>query len=265
MRTAIYYYTATGNSLVIARRIARELGEAELLPIAHFRKGPFRPDAERIGMVFPIYAWGAPRSVEEFVSKLDPAAARYVFAIASCGGTAAGALPRIRKALRKKGGELHAGFLVKSDGYIDIDPESPQMKAIGMVRKLSGKLPGTAEERLPGIIEAIRGQRRSKPERASLAGRIIGDLLHDMASPRFAALDRNYRFSAKCDGCGVCARVCPRENLVLEEGRPTWKHDCESCGACAVWCPSGSISHGSAVESTGRHNPAVELGDVFLR
>lgn len=156
---------------------------------------------------------------------------------AICYYMAAGALPRIQREIRKKGGELHAGFLVKSGGYVDVDPESPRMKAIGMVRKLSGKLPGTSEERMPDIIEAVRERRKSRPERASLAGRIIGDLSHDMASPRFAALDRNYRFSAKRDGCG----------------------------ACAVWCPSGAISHGGAVESTGRHNPAVELGDVFLR
>jgi hypothetical protein len=52
--------------------------------------------------------------VSEFVQNLDLRGVCYSFAIASCGGTSAGTLPKLRQAIRKNGEELHAGFMVKS-------------------------------------------------------------------------------------------------------------------------------------------------------
>jgi flavodoxin len=37
MKTTIYVFTATGNSLWAAQRIADKLGDAEVLPLARFR------------------------------------------------------------------------------------------------------------------------------------------------------------------------------------------------------------------------------------
>ena len=111
MRTTIYYYTATGNSLALARTIAQALGDAEVLPIARFRKQAASPQSREVGIIFPIHAWGPPRTVTEFAKNLDLGGVRYTFAIASCGGTAAGTLPKLRRVLLKNGGELHAGFI----------------------------------------------------------------------------------------------------------------------------------------------------------
>ncbi len=116
MTTTIYFYSATGNSFEIARTIAREIGDARVLPIAHYRKEKAIPDTAKVGIVFPVHAWGPPRTVSEFLQNLDLRGVRYTFAIASCGGTAAGTLPKLRRAVRKNGGELHAGFIVRSKG-----------------------------------------------------------------------------------------------------------------------------------------------------
>ena len=42
-------------------------------------------------------AWGPPRTVSEFVRNLDLKDVRYTSAVASCGGTAAGALPLVHE------------------------------------------------------------------------------------------------------------------------------------------------------------------------
>jgi ferredoxin/flavodoxin len=266
MKTTIFCYSATGNSLRIAREIAKGLGDAEVTPLAKYRKASLKPEAERIGIVFPILAWGAPRSVEEFVEGLDASGLRYVFAVASCGGTAAGALPRLRAALRKKGSDLDAGFIVRSPGYMDAAPSSDKGQAsmIRLVRRLSGKNFATDEERLPEIIDAVRAGKSAKPERNALAGAILGNFFHSKAAEAFPAMDSGYKVAASCDGCGSCARVCPRQNIAFDGKKPSWRHDCENCGACSTWCPKGAIGWSGLPSPMKRHNPSVSLRDFII-
>src|SRR5690554_2082546 len=52
MKTVIYYFTGTGNSLAAARKVAAALGETELVPIASLAitPGTITPDADRVGI-----------------------------------------------------------------------------------------------------------------------------------------------------------------------------------------------------------------------
>jgi hypothetical protein len=71
METTISYYSATGNSLAFARAISKEIGGALIVPLANFRETPTRPGTPRVGIIFPIIAWGPPRTVTEFISRID--------------------------------------------------------------------------------------------------------------------------------------------------------------------------------------------------
>ena len=260
MTTTIYYYSATGNSLVIARAVAAALGEAEVLPIARYRKEKATPETSCIGIIFPIHAWGPPRTVEEFIQNLDLRGVQYTFAVASCGGTAAGTLLKMRKAIRGNGGELHAGFMVRSPGYMAGGETNPMIE---WVRRLSGKPFPTAEERLPEIIECVKNRKRIRPDRNALPGAILGNFFHRMAGPQFARLDAGYETSSACKSCGNCTRVCPRGNVTLQEGKPAWHHDCDFCGACATWCPNNAIGFKSAPAAPRRHNAQVTRADFI--
>jgi NAD-dependent dihydropyrimidine dehydrogenase PreA subunit len=256
METTIFYYTATGNSLSLARSLARELGNAVLVPIARYRQTSAAPATRRVGIIFPIHAWGPPRTVEEFIDKLDLRGVRYTFAIASCGGTAAATLPRLKKALRQKGIDLHAGFIVRSPGYMDLGGTQPPI--IGLVQRLSGRPFPAVSERLPEIIDAVRNERPRRMERSALPGALLGSFIHGKAALQFARLDEAYRVSEACAGCGTC----PRGNVRLEGGKPAWHHDCDNCGACATWCPQHAIGFQGAPAAARRHNPEVAAADL---
>jgi ferredoxin len=263
MDTTIYYYSATGNSLTYARAIAQGLGGAKLEPLARYRQTPARPGTHRVGFVFPIIAWGPPRTLSEFVSNIDLEGVGYAFAVASCGGTAAGTLPRLRKALRARGADLHAGFIVRSPGYLDM--QGKQMAMVKRIQRLSGRLFGTDEERLAEIVETVRQERRMRPERNALPGAILGNFSHDKAAPIFMKLNASFKVAPECAGCGTCARVCPRGNITREDGKSTWHHDCEFCGTCATWCPQHAIGFDGNLAPNRKHNAAVAVSDFYIR
>ncbi len=263
MTTTIYCYSATGNSLAFAKDLAERIGDAQVLPLARYRQTPAAPGTARVGIVFPIFGWGSPRTVKEFVSNLKLDGVRYVFAVASCGGAAAGTLPRLRKILRKKGGDLHAGFIAPSPGVFE--PKGAQGKMIALVQKLSGKRYPRDEERISEIADTVRNERRRKAERNALPGTIVGNFLHDKAAPSFAKMSGNYKAAPECVGCGTCVRVCPRGNVNRREGKTAWGLDCDFCGACAVWCPQHAIGFSGTVEPARARNPRVGLKDFLLR
>jgi ferredoxin len=262
--TTIYYYSATGNSLAVAKDLAEKIGDAQVLPLARYRQTPATPGTARVGIVFPIIAWGPPRTINEFVSNLKLDGVRYVFAVASCGGTAAGTMPRLRKVLRKKGGDLHAGFIASSSSGA-FKAEGKQAGMIKFVQNLSGKRYPRDGERISEIADAVRGERMMKAERNALPGTIVGNFLHDMAQPMFAKMSGKYKTAPECTGCGTCVRVCPRGNVSRREGKTVWGMDCDSCGACAAWCPKHAIGFSGAVEPARWHNPRIVLKDMLLR
>lgn len=70
----ILYFSATGNSLHVAARLARATGEAYADMAEALRTGRLRcrlrPD-ERLGIVTPVYFWGLPEAVATFLWLMD--------------------------------------------------------------------------------------------------------------------------------------------------------------------------------------------------
>jgi NAD-dependent dihydropyrimidine dehydrogenase PreA subunit len=47
----------------------------------------------------------------------------------------------------------------------------------------------------------------------------------------------------KCNGCGMCTKVCPHDVFKLKEGKAFIVHSdqCMECGACSMNCPMQAI------------------------
>ena len=110
MNTDIYYFSGTGNSLVVARDLARELG-GRLLPIgAGTDHDPPASEAERVGIVFPVYYAGLPPVVRRFAEQLQVPAESYLFGVCTYGGGVGYALRDLRCSLSTRSLELSAAF-----------------------------------------------------------------------------------------------------------------------------------------------------------
>ena len=259
MKTIIYYFTGTGNSLAAAKKIAAALGDCELVPIASLQmtNGDIVPQAERIGIVCPLYFSGLPLMVAAFAGRLDLSHAEYTFSVLTPGGPGgAAALHQLDSILRKRQGRgLDAGFTVTMPGNYILMYSSP-------AGKKQEEILAKAEEQIAGIIGPV-----TRCEKRVLPSSLLSSLLHTLFYGWFAKNahtdDRKFSVNDNCTSCGTCAAVCPAGNIELVEGKPVWKHHCELCCGCIHLCPVSAIQAGSRTATRLRyHNPSVTLAEL---
>ena len=261
----IFYFTGTGNSLAISKALAEGLEDTHVESIASAGMSPSISGAERIGLVFPVFGWGMPRMAVGFAKALRPSSDQYVFAVATCAGSQATTLKQLRKILRSNGSDLNAGFAVRGDFQIQV-PGAGDIPIIRLMERLCrNSMPPFARDRIAEIVGTAAGKRPHAPETSTPMANALGSMIYGVAVRSFMTADRGYSVTDACVSCGICAQVCPRENVTLENGRPTWHQDCELCYACMAWCPKGAILYRDGAPEEPTHHPDVSLNEVQLR
>jgi ferredoxin len=259
MKTIIYYFTGTGNSLAVARKIASVLDDCDLVPVASQKDTTVAiiPDAERVGIVCPVYFLGLPVMVAEFAARLDCSSVRYTFAIVTLGGSGGSTtLRQLDHLIRNQHGRgLDAGFTVKMPGNYILLYSSP-------TGERQTDLLAAADSRINLLIPVIR-----RCEHRNIPLAIFGRFLYALAYPRFVSRsrseDRKFTVSDACTSCGTCARVCPADDIEIVQGRPVWKGRCEVCCACIHVCPTEAIQAGPRTARRQRYrNPSTSIADL---
>lgn len=260
MKTEIYYFSATGNSLSIAKKLAGRL-DAELISIPKAMGKEI--GAQKVGLVFPVYAWGLPRIVIDFLKQARFTNANYVFAVTGCGGLAGKTLPVTRSILKKKGVALNAGFIVQEQSNAIAITKDPPLHNF-ILKNRGDRQNHTIEERMDEIVSVIEEGRNHPMEKDGWKANLAGDLIHSMAVILFKKQDMNYWTDEGCTGCGICVKVCPRDNIVLKDNKPVWRHNCEYCGGCINWCPNEAIQYGEGTVGKKRYRKdGVVVSDMY--
>jgi len=254
--TTIFYFTGTGNSLKVARDLAEQLGDAELVAIPQVVDGEIPAASECVGVVFPTYFGGMPLMVRRFLGKMP--LGDYVFAVATAGGMAGASLRQAARILRARGAKLAAAFAVNMPGnytrFFDADPDEKQQKLFA-----------EEAERVKAIAQAVSARETGRMGGPILPVAGLCALLNRFYfRGRAHRLDRLFSADEKCNGCGICAKVCPAGDIELREERPVWQGRCEQCYACLQWCPQEAIQGNKKTPGRRRyHHPDVTLKDII--
>jgi ferredoxin len=262
MSTKIFYFTGTGNSLSVARDIAEELEDAELVSIPEALQGDINADTPKIGLIFPVYMWGIPNMVVEFLKKLKLKEGQYIFAVATCAGQPGETLIQLQKLLQEKGADLDAGFAVReASNTIQKDNIFITMARIIERQELTTE---SGKERLLEIINVISNNQTHKAETSSRLLNIYGRWVYSMAMPRINTMGQFFT-DDKCNLCLNCQRICPSGNISIVNDKPTWNDNCEFCQACVQWCPREAIHIKNEDLNRRYHNPEIKVKDIILR
>ena len=259
MKTILYYYSGTGNSLWIARELARRLqGETELVSLGGDYKLP-EAGCERLGLIFPVHIWGLPRRVVDFVDLLPAMPGCYFFALAVNAGQVAATLLQLRKMTANRGIELGAGFdMAMPSNYIPWGGAQPPAKQADLF--------AAAKAKLDQVAAMLAGKVAGHVEQGPWWQNLIFSAVNRWTFNKVPGLDKDFWTEEKCSGCGLCAQVCPAGNIRLEGGRPVWQHRCEQCLACLQWCPQEAIQYAKKTAGKNRyHHPEVSAMDMMVQ
>ncbi|NIM97678.1 MAG: 4Fe-4S ferredoxin [candidate division Zixibacteria bacterium] len=257
MKSVLYFYTGTGNSLWVARLLAQELKDATLVPIVAENTHPEVTEADGVGLVFPVHIWGLPPRIVDFICRLAAPSASYCFAVAVNAGQVVRSLLQVRRLLATRGVTLSAGFsVIMPSNYIPWGgPGSREEQQLRFDQ---------ARQKIRRIAEAVGNQESLPIERGPIWQHIVFTPLNRLLVGLIPRMDRSFWVDEKCDGCLLCERICPARNIRIQNGKPSWLHRCEQCFACLQWCPQEAIQYGKKTPRYERyHHPEVTLENML--
>ena len=261
MSKVIYYFTGTGNSLMLAKNLGRIL-DAEIISIPKVINSPMDiREAEVVGFVFPLYYQTVPIIVQDFINNLD-LKDKYVFAIVNSGAYMGVSLDVFSDILKKNGSELSAGFQLVMPYNFLIDGS--------ILGKLSYKIKNIlykrANRKLIKITKIINDRKKIGIEKRPYIKKH-----HPYSHFNKEELERQLKYEAKyfwvnekCISCGQCSKVCPVNNIEIVNKVPKWDNKCEQCLACINWCPVEAIEfENRTLKQMRYHNPKVKIKEII--
>ena len=258
----IFYFSGCGNSRHVAETLAAGLNDNLVFIPEAAREGRYEyslAEGESLGFVFPIYAWGPPKLVLDFLEKLqvpEPAVPEeprrvegpnYLYFACTCGDECGLVEDIFRKAVEQKGWKLHACIsLQMPETYIGmpgfkLDTDENAQRKIAATDALLA-------EYIPKIQNKESFSKMTKGGAAWFKSRLINPGFSKMATN-----DKKYVATDACIHCGKCVEACPLKNVTLEDGRPKWNGNCTMCMSCYHHCPVNAIQYGKATVGKGQY------------
>lgn len=289
----IYYFTGTGNSLDVAKRLAALLDDTVQLMDIHEAQ-PVIESAPSIGFVVPVHNFDIPDAVKDWFRRArfsGSCGQTYFYGLITYGGAEGNARASLRRACSKKGWDLVFNTMVMVP-----DNAGPIIRRPYDLTSLY-----TLDERLARIAEAVKGRRRSHEEEPYSYKMALKTELSKLYldSPIVAMKIDHHR----CIRCRLCERLCPVENMYFKEKKKKKEHvlanmvdshessdlsttnaameaktskphkgkmklhgHCIHCLACIHWCPTGAIRMGY-IDFMNRQytNPYIKVQELLKR
>lgn len=254
----IFYATGSGNSLAIAKRIKKKIGNCECYHVNSNLDFAQPVEAEIVGFVFPVYSWGMPLLFRKFISSVKITKADYIFVMTNYAGSCGNSLGAFQKEMDKNNLTLNAfGEVKMPNNYVVMGT------------------PDSKETAKPILVEAYKiidefankiVKKQSLPmKKVSLLGRLASSLIYPAFALYAPNSDKSFFCTDKCNGCSICLKVCPADNITLNENKqPVWQHHCEQCHACFHWCPQEAIQlNKKSADKQRYNNPDIKVNELF--
>ena len=232
------YFSGTGNTKFCVTRFLEKCGDGKAYSIEDKDAVSALAEDNDIVLSYPVYYSSLPMIMRDFIGKnAELWRGKNVFIIADMGlfsGDGAGVSARL---LKKYGAVITGGLHVKMPDCIG---------DVKLLKKSHEENRETVKQAAQKLDEAAEKFRNGDPPREGL------NLLHHIAGlfgqrlwfyGKTKSYTKNPKIDPKkCVGCGACVRLCPMENIRLEDRKAVSGNRCTMCYRCFSNCPRQAIT-----------------------
>lgn len=257
-KTIIFYFTGTGNSLYVAKKLSENFGQVDLtaIPKAIAEEQYNYEEYVRVGFVIPLYFMGMPKLVNEFLNKLNIPDALYTFCVVTRAYTKGNVLSEIDRILLDQGKRIDYGK------YISF-PDSYIRWAGARDEEVQKKLFSEAQKQLEIINKEITSNKRHI-DKEGIILKNSSYTVNRFWKSTLKTKNRTFKTSDDCIQCGICVKVCPSKNVELDGKLIKWGEKCQDCMACVQSCPKKAIYFSKKTKSRRRYrNPNISIEELF--
>lgn len=245
----ILYFTATGNGLYIAKKIG---GKLISIPKAVKSKNYYFSD-DKIGIIFPIYGWAVPQYIREFLQnvQLD---SKYIFAVMSYGMLHGAAASHLLKVASENG--IHFSYI---NTIKMVDNYLPAYK---MEKQKEDEPKKQIDLHIGLVIDDINNNKQWIPKDSFINKLITKYLLKSDLYKSGVGITNKFSIEDTCTKCGICAKVCPVDNICVENAKPVFDKKCIICLSCTQNCPQNAIRLSTEKSKARFRNQHVDLKEI---
>lgn len=240
MKALICYYSGSGNTLLAARYVAKNVRNVEIDMFDIVRDGA--PDLDSYGMVgFAAFAdfWAPSDLILDFIDRLPSQADKPAFVFNTFGMVSG-------KTLKVLADRATAGGFRVVAGHSLHTPENypPMMaKGLGNINAPSAKELGKLSDFVADLDRlALRLSRGEAVPAAAMKVGLISTIMPGYPRDKSKrVMGDKYVDETLCTECGICAAVCPNGAIELDPKPLFDMEKCSGCWACYNHCPIKAV------------------------
>jgi len=250
----IYYFSGTGNTAWVVRRLAERLAElgdevtfASCEDVSALVVDPAACDM--MGIAFPCRSSFAPPVFRDFLRGLPSTPGMPLFAITTSGYWAGDAAWYSVRPLQVKGYEpfLLSDVVMGNNLHLPVLCPLPVVPPKEMARRLERA--GHKADRLADLIH----RREPYVEGGNPFGRLLG-ITQRWGSERFEGrFFKGFSADETCTRCGWCVRHCPVDNIEMMDTCVEFQGNCILCMRCYSFCPVQAIQAGEGTRNVEKY------------
>lgn len=242
---SIIYFSGTGGTALIAREFAAAFSAkgrpVRLLSLDRKMQTAKAADFASIAdasdillLLYPVYAMGAAAPVYDWLATAPQGKGLKTAVISVSGGGEVWPNTACRyKAIK----QLEAkGYGVFYENMLIMPPNCMKQASDDLSMHLLNVMPRKVEQ----IASALLSGRRRRTGFPFFSWPLT--LLNISQSKGFREFGESLKATDACTSCGLCALECPRENIKMEGGRPSFDSNCAACLRCYYGCPVRAIN-----------------------
>ena len=236
----ILYFSSTGNSLYIAKKIKEKLGGQILYIPSYAGNGS---EFEKIVIVTPIYSFGLPSHVFDLLPRLDRS--KEITIVQNYGGMVGGADYFAYSYAMQNGLNIKSVYTIKMPENFTLTFTVPKLYLKCVLK--------SADKRIEKVIEKIVKGELTVPRKKR-----TNETMYLKNKSNWHIIGERFSVTDDCVKCGKCVNICPAQNISFSEDKIVFADRCVACLGCYHRCPKKAIVYLKKKKKDRYVNPRID-------